>query len=63
MLTDAQWKLQLSDIEILASTKQGIEHLLTLLEALYIREINPELNRKNEYPSRVVILSFNCHSE
>ena len=42
--------LQLSDIEILASTNQRIEHLLTL-EALYIREIKPELSRKDEYGS------------
>ena len=42
--------LQLSDIEILASTNQRIEHLLTL-EALYIREIKPEPNRKDEYGS------------
>ena len=42
--------LQLSNIEILASTNQRIEHLLTL-EARYIREIKPELNRKDEYGS------------
>ena len=35
--------LQLSDIEILASTNRGIEHLLTL-KVLHIREIEPELN-------------------
>ena len=49
--------LQLSDIEILASTTRGIEHLLTL-EALYIREIDPELNTKDEYRSRELTIKF-----
>ena len=49
--------LQLSDIEILASTTQGLEHLLTL-EALYIREIDPELNTKDEYRSRELTIKF-----
>ena len=49
--------LQLSDIEILQSTKQGIEHLLTL-EALYIRKIDPELNTKDECCSRELTIKF-----
>ena len=52
--------LQLSDIEILASTIRRIEHLLTL-EALYIREIEPELNKKDEYPSRELTISSNYY--
>ena len=50
-------KLQTSDVRILASSNRGIEHLLTL-EALYIREIKPELNTKDEYQSRELQLSF-----
>ena len=49
--------LQLSDIEILASTNRGIEHLLTL-EALYIREIDPELSTKDEHLSRELTINF-----
>ena len=49
--------LQLSGIKILASTNRGIEHLLTL-EALYIREIDPKLNTKDEYCSRELTIRF-----
>ena len=49
--------LQLSDIEIPASTNQRIEHLFTL-EALYIREIDSELNMKDEYHSREPTIKF-----
>ena len=52
--------LQLSDIEILASTIRRIEHLLTL-EALYIKEIEPELNKKDEHPSRELTISSNYY--
>ena len=50
-------KLQSSDIQILASSNQGMEHLFTL-EALYIREIKPELNMKDEYWSRELTVKF-----
>ena len=43
--------LQTSDIEILTSINQHIGHLLTL-EALYIREIDLEINTEDEYCSR-----------
>ena len=49
--------LQLLDIEILASTIRGIEHLSTL-EALYVSEIEPELNRKDKYRSRELTIKF-----
>ena len=39
------------DVKILASTSRGLDYSLTL-EALYIREIKPELNTKDEYRSR-----------
>ena len=51
--------LQLSDIEILHSNKQGIEHLLTL-EAQSIRKIDPELN-KMSIAVENLLLSFNYH--
>ena len=50
-------KSQTSDVRILASSNRGIEHLLTL-EALYIREIKPELNTKDEYRSRELTIKF-----
>ena len=50
-------KLQTSDVRIIASSNRGIEHLLTL-EALYIREIKPELNTKDEYRSRELAIKF-----
>ena len=52
--------LQLSDIEILASTNRGIKDLMTL-EALFIREIDTELNTKDEYAAENLLLSFNYH--
>ena len=49
--------LQVSDTEILAFTNRGIEHLLTL-EALYIREMEPELNTKDDYRSGKLTIKF-----
>ena len=49
--------LKLSDIEVLASTNQVTEYLLTL-DALYIREIKPELNMKDEYHSKELTIKF-----
>ena len=39
------------DFEILASTSRGQDYLETL-EALYIRQINPKINTKDEYRSK-----------
>ena len=39
--------------EILDQTRRGLKHL-SILEALYIRDINPELNTKDEYVSRAL---------
>ena len=50
-------KLKTSDVRILASSNRGMEHLLTL-EALYIKEIKPELNTKDEYRSRELTIKF-----
>ena len=51
------YKLQTFEVWILASSNQGMEHLFTL-EALYIREIKPELNTKDEYRSRELTIMF-----
>ena len=45
------------DVKILASTSRGLDYLLTL-EALYIREMKPELNTKDEYRSRELTIKF-----
>ena len=50
-------KLQTSDVRILASLNQGMEQLLTV-EALYFREIKPELNTKDKYRSRELKIKF-----
>ena len=50
-------KLQISDVRILALSNWGMEQLLTP-EALYIREIEPELNTKDEHRSRELTIKF-----
>ena len=47
----------LDDLKILASSFKCIDHLLAL-EALFIRELNPKLNTKDEYRSRELRLRF-----
>ena len=49
--------LQLLDIEILASTNRGTKYLLTF-EAIYIKEIEPELNTEDEYRCRELTIKF-----
>ena len=44
-------KPEIDDVEILATTSKDSDHLLAL-EALFIREIKPALNTKDEYRSR-----------
>ena len=45
------------NVKILASTSCGLDYFLTL-EALYIREIKPELNIKDEHHSRELTTKF-----
>ena len=47
----------LENISILASTARGITHLLTL-EALYIEELKPVINTKEEFRSRTLTIKF-----
>ena len=44
-------------IEILHQTARGVSYLETL-EALYIREIKPSINTKDEYRSRELIIKL-----
>ena len=46
-----------NDVKVLASTSCSLNFLLTL-EALYIREIKPELNTKDEYHSQELTMKF-----
>ena len=45
------------NVKILALTSHGLDYLL-ILEALYIREIKPELNTKDEYCSQELTIKF-----
>ena len=45
------------DLDILCSTLRGEVHLLTL-EALWIREMKPSINVKDEYRSRELTIKF-----
>ena len=45
------------NVSILSATSQGEVHLLTL-EALWIREIKPDINTKDEYRSRELTIKF-----
>ena len=45
------------DMEILCATQKGEVHLFTL-EALWIRQLNPEINVRDEYKSRELVIKF-----
>ena len=47
----------LENTSILASTARGVAHLLTL-EALYIEELKPTMNTKEEFRSRTLTIKF-----
>ena len=46
-----------NDIDILGSTSKGEKQLLTL-EALYQKDISPDINTKEEYRSRKLLIKF-----
>ena len=50
-------QLSLEDVSILASTIKTQEHLLTL-EALFIKEMNPVLNTKDECKQKTLKIKF-----
>jgi len=43
------------DVKILASTSRGENYLMTL-EALWIRDLKPSINTKDEYRSRTLVI-------
>ena len=49
--------LKEDNVAILASTSRGDKYLMTL-EALFIQEIKPKLNTKDEFKSRILTLKF-----
>ena len=49
--------LKEDNVTILASTSRGDKYLMTL-EALFIQEIKPKLNTKDEFKSRILTLKF-----
>ena len=55
--SECQVHLEIDRVEILASTQKSEKHLLTL-EALFIREVRPSLNSKDEYKSRELRITF-----
>ena len=56
----AKRKAEKTDMRILHRTHRSVEFLETL-EALYIREIGPTLNTKDEYRSRENLLFFDFY--
>ena len=44
-------------MSILCATQKGETHLFTL-EALWIRQVRPEINVKDEYKSRELIIKY-----
>ena len=49
--------LKEDNVTILASTSRGDTYLMAL-EALFIQEIKPNLNTKEEFKSRILTLKF-----
>ena len=45
------------DIEIIGSNRKSEDHLLTL-EALFLREIKPEINTKEEYKRKTLVIKI-----
>ena len=56
-LTKCETKLTEENVTILGSTTKGEVHLLTL-EALWIRELKPKINTKDEYRSRALTIKW-----
>ena len=56
-MTKCEGRISEESVNILGITSKGYDHLLTL-EALWIREINPELNTKDEFKSRELTIKL-----
>lgn len=50
-------KAVLENIEILCTSTKNLDHLLTL-EALYIRELKPSLNTKDEFRNKELLIKI-----
>ena len=57
MACDARSDVSEKDLDIVCSTLRGEVHPLTL-EALWIRDMKPSINVKDEYKSRVLVIKF-----
>ena len=57
MACDARSDVSEKDLDIVCSTLRGEVHLLTL-EALWIRDMKPSINVKDEYKSRELVIKF-----
>ena len=56
-MESCQHKLTMEDVAILASKSKSADHLMTL-EALFIEQLHPKLNTKDEYKSRSLFIKF-----
>ena len=56
-LTGCTTEISNEDVEILKSTSRGESYLLTL-EALWIKDLKPEINTKDEYRSRTLTIKI-----
>ena len=54
---DCNCVLSMNDVSILAVSLKSVTHLMTL-EALWINEINPCVNTKDEYKSRTLVIKI-----
>ena len=56
-LSNCKTKVDENNVEVLASTARGEGYLMTL-EALWIRELNPGINTKDEYRGRTLSIKI-----
>ena len=56
-MESCQHKLTMDDVAIFAPKSKSADHLMTL-EALFIEQLHPELNTKDEYKSRSLFIKF-----
>ena len=57
MACDVRSDVSEKNLDIVCSTLRGEVHLLTL-EALWIRDMKPSINVKDEYKSRELVIKF-----
>ena len=56
-LCGVEGQTQESDMTILSITLKGVVHLFTL-EALWIRQLKPEINVRDEWKSRELVIKI-----